>query len=98
MYNPCKEKLDNLCTVIPKNIKIHSIVNLIKVNNDMQKEKKLKQNKLWFLALLTHSSACNEINFKEAKGKYLNSRKHDDSDHHYQLTNIVQYNVYHQYC
>lgn len=39
----------------------------------MQKEKKLKQNKLWFLALLTHSSACNEINFKEAKGKYLNS-------------------------
>ena len=68
MYNPCKEKLDNLCTVIPKNIKIHSIINLIKVNNDMQKEKK-NSNKTScdFSALLTHSSPCNEINFKEAK-------------------------------
>lgn len=32
-----------------------------------KRKKKLKQNDLWFSALLTHSSACNQINFKEAK-------------------------------
>ena len=29
---------------------------------------------------------------------YLDSRKHDDTVNHYQLTSFVQYTIYHQCC
>ena len=80
----------------PKNI--HSIVNSVVVNNQMQKGKK-KEPKMncEFWHDLHDLKLVVKLILKRPR-TYLDSRKHDDTVNHYQLTSFVQYTIYHQCC
>ena len=78
---------------------IHSIVNSVVVNNQMQKGKKKKEPKMncdfW------HDLHDLKLVVKLILNRprtYLDSRKHDDTVNHYQLKSFVQYTIYHQCC
>ena len=78
---------------------IHSIVNSVVVNNQMQKGKKKKEPKMNcdFWHDLHDLKLVVKLILKRPR-TYLDSRKHDDTVNHYQLTSFVQYTIYHQCC
>ena len=78
---------------------IHSIVNSVLVNNQMQKGKKKKEPKMNcdFWHDLHNLKLVVKLILKRPR-TYLDSRKHDDTVNHYQLTSFVQYTIYHQCC